>query len=147
MFQYKILNNVLFSNKHLFKINKVASPVCSQCNETDETIAHLFCECYKTKQIWQSIQVCLQDIFLRGSQYNVPFGSERPTKYPKQLQILLNHIFNVTFQEFSLPETVNLTNSQLFVFSLLACSSLADSGKNLHKGGTNCVCTLINGIL
>ena len=32
IFQYKILNNILFLNKLLFKFKNVSSPLCSFCN-------------------------------------------------------------------------------------------------------------------
>ena len=37
MFQYKIMNNILFLNKLLFKFKKVPPPLCSFCNSADET--------------------------------------------------------------------------------------------------------------
>ena len=37
IFQYKILNNILFVNKMLFKFRKVESPLCSFCKAEDET--------------------------------------------------------------------------------------------------------------
>ena len=42
MFQYKVLHNILYANKMLFKIGKVTSPQCSFCKLHDETIMHLF---------------------------------------------------------------------------------------------------------
>ena len=37
IFQYKILNHILFVNKMLFKFRKVESPLCSFCKAEDET--------------------------------------------------------------------------------------------------------------
>ena len=48
MFQYKILNNILFLNKLLFKFKKVPSPLCSFCNSADET-PDIFYTCNVTK--------------------------------------------------------------------------------------------------
>ena len=48
VFQYKILINILFVNKMLFKLKKVESPLCSFCKAEDETYAHLFYRCRKT---------------------------------------------------------------------------------------------------
>ena len=42
MFQYKLLNNVLYLNNMLFRFKKVDSPLCSYCNEEEETPLHLF---------------------------------------------------------------------------------------------------------
>ena len=41
-FQFKLLNNVLYLNKVLFKCGKSGSPLCSFCNVKDETPYHLF---------------------------------------------------------------------------------------------------------
>ena len=40
MFQYKLLNNVLYLNNMLFRFKKVHSPLCSYCNEEEETPLH-----------------------------------------------------------------------------------------------------------
>ena len=42
MFQYKILNNILYLNQRLYHINLVESPLCSLCNREIESISHLF---------------------------------------------------------------------------------------------------------
>ena len=47
VFQYKILNNILFVNKMLFKFSKVESPLCYFCKAEDETYIHLFHRCGK----------------------------------------------------------------------------------------------------
>ena len=56
VFQYKILNNILFLNNRLFKMGKVDSSLCSFCKVTSETIVHTFCSCNKSKLLWQKIQ-------------------------------------------------------------------------------------------
>ena len=45
IFQYKILNNVLYLNEKLFKFKIVSSPLCSFCNSENETLIHLFYSC------------------------------------------------------------------------------------------------------
>ena len=42
MFQYKVLHNILYANKMLFKFGKVTSPRCSFCKFHNETVMHLF---------------------------------------------------------------------------------------------------------
>ena len=37
MFQYKLLNNILYLNKMLFRFKKVDSPLCSFCDEEEQT--------------------------------------------------------------------------------------------------------------
>ena len=56
IFQYKILNNILYLNNQLFKMQKVESPLCSLCHNMNETVVHLFSECYITQGIWSVIQ-------------------------------------------------------------------------------------------
>ena len=47
VFQYKLLNNVLYLNKMLFRFGKIDSPVCSFCKMIDETPLHRFYNCSK----------------------------------------------------------------------------------------------------
>ena len=56
MFQYKLLNNVLYLNNMLFRFKKVDSPLCSYCNEEEETLHHLLHSCLKTKQLWNKLR-------------------------------------------------------------------------------------------
>ena len=55
-FQFKLLNNVLYLNKMLFKFGKSGSPLCSFCNVKDETPYHLFCECSHTISLWNQLR-------------------------------------------------------------------------------------------
>ena len=43
--QFKILNNVLYPNQQLYKMNLSESPLCSLCYKEQETFTHLFHEC------------------------------------------------------------------------------------------------------
>ena len=45
VFQYKILNNILYLNKQLYKMRLKESPLCSFCSEEEETLTQLFLEC------------------------------------------------------------------------------------------------------
>ena len=55
IFQYKILNNILYLNNRLYKFGYVESPMSSLCNSETETMTHLFCHCSKTDQMWNSL--------------------------------------------------------------------------------------------
>ena len=44
IFQYKLLDNILYLNKHLFMFRKKDTKHCSFCKLQDETINHLFVE-------------------------------------------------------------------------------------------------------
>ena len=47
-FQFKLLNDVLYLNKMLFKFGKSGSTLCFFCNVKDEIPYHLFYECSHT---------------------------------------------------------------------------------------------------
>ena len=54
-FPYKILNRILYTNKVLYKMNLVSSPVCTFCGDHEETIEHLLISCTYSKTIWLSV--------------------------------------------------------------------------------------------
>ena len=60
-FQYKILNNSLYLNEKLFKLNIVESPLCSLCNQASESVLHLFYTCAKTHKLWRQLWAWLAD--------------------------------------------------------------------------------------
>ena len=53
---YKILNNAWFLNKHLFIFKKCDLKLYSFCNMEDETVIHLFANCFKSKTLWNSLK-------------------------------------------------------------------------------------------
>ena len=67
IFQYKILHNVLYLNKKLFKFKKINSPECSFCKCEEETTIHLFHSCRKTQTLWTQISSHL------NSHLNLPY--------------------------------------------------------------------------
>ena len=64
MFQFKVLHNVLYANKMLFKFGKVTSPRCSFCKLHDETIMHLFYKCLIVKELWNQLKSILSNNIL-----------------------------------------------------------------------------------
>ena len=56
IFQYKILNNILFLNNRLFKFGQAQSPLCSLCKRENEATKHLFRQCFITRRLWDSIK-------------------------------------------------------------------------------------------
>ena len=56
VFQYKLLNNVLYLNKMLFRFGKIDSPLCFFCKMIEETPLHLFYNCIKTKLLWDQLK-------------------------------------------------------------------------------------------
>ena len=52
VFQYKIVHNILYTNKILHKMKKKQQPDCSYCRGIDQTPLHLFVECSIAKSFW-----------------------------------------------------------------------------------------------
>ena len=56
VFQYKLLNNVLYLNKMFFKFGKIDSPLCSFYKIIEETPLHLIYNFIKTKLLWNQLK-------------------------------------------------------------------------------------------
>ena len=52
IFQYKILNNILYLNARLFKMHMADSRLCSLCNSAEESVLHLFLKCRISSALW-----------------------------------------------------------------------------------------------
>ena len=61
MVQYKVLYNILYANKMLFKFGKVTPTRCSFCKLHDETIMHLFYDCLIVKKLWNQLKSILSN--------------------------------------------------------------------------------------
>ena len=70
IFQYKVLNNVLYLNEKLFKFKVVSSPLCSFCNSENENPIHLFYTCNQSKSCWSKLRDFLNSEILLPQ--NVP---------------------------------------------------------------------------
>ena len=55
-FQFKILNNITFTNSCLAKKGYVQDDSCTFCRVSSETINHLFYECFHTNQFWKDFK-------------------------------------------------------------------------------------------
>ena len=64
IFQYKILNNVLYLNEKLSEFKIVSSPLCSLYNSENETSIHLFYSCNQIKSLWSKSQELLNSEIL-----------------------------------------------------------------------------------
>ena len=89
-FQFKLLNNVLYLNKMLFKFGKSGSPLCSFCNLKDETSYHLFYECSHTISLWNQLRR-----FLSNS-LNIPLLTPQSAIFgfinQKENFLIINHL-------------------------------------------------------
>ena len=63
VFQYEVLNNALYVNKHLYIFKLSDTKLCSFsfCNQEDETIIHLFANCPNGKTLWDSLKEFLKE--------------------------------------------------------------------------------------
>ena len=52
VFQYKVVHNILYTNKILYKMKKKQQPDCCYCHGKDQTPLHLFVECSIAKLFW-----------------------------------------------------------------------------------------------
>ena len=59
MLQYKVLNNILYADRSLFKFGKVSSTRCSFCKLHNETIIHLLPGCLIVKRLWNQLKSIL----------------------------------------------------------------------------------------
>ena len=89
-FQFKLLKNVLYLNKMLFKFGKSGSPLCSFCNLKDETPYHLFYECSHTISLRNQLRH-----FLSNS-LNIPLLTPRSAIFSfmnqKENFLIINHL-------------------------------------------------------
>ena len=90
MFQYKILNNILYLNKQLFIFNKKDTKLCSYCKLQDETINHIFVECKFAIKLWSDLRHC-------QCSFGIPILNPQTATFrffeiDPDLVILLNHL-------------------------------------------------------
>ena len=62
IFQYKVLNNILYLNDRLYKIGIVQTPLFSLCKQEKETAIYLLSQCHVTRQLWCSLSGWLQGV-------------------------------------------------------------------------------------
>ena len=53
-FQYKVLNNIVFTNEKMCKFKMTDSPFCSCCKREVESLEHLLYYCDMTKTFWEA---------------------------------------------------------------------------------------------
>ena len=60
-FQYKILNNIVFTNDKLFRFGFSQSPNCTFCNEEPESLEHLLSCCKVSSEFWKEVLSWLKE--------------------------------------------------------------------------------------
>ena len=91
IFQYKLLNRIVYTNKLLHKIKLLDTSLCTFCGEYEESLEHLFLHCRFSKNLWMQIVSWLNDlniaiIEIKDNEIMLGYTNESPH------WILLNHI-------------------------------------------------------
>ena len=60
-FQYKILNNIVFTNDKLFRFGLSQSPNCTFCNEEPESLEHFLSCCKVSSEFWKEVLSWLKE--------------------------------------------------------------------------------------
>ena len=63
-FQYKLLYNLLSTDRFLFQRQLVDSPVCVFCRGAEETLLHMFWDCLRIQDYWFDVQGWLHTNFI-----------------------------------------------------------------------------------
>ena len=61
IFQYKLLNNVLYLSKKLFQFGIISQSKCSFCGLYNETLQHIFYECTYAQNLWNRLRLHLSE--------------------------------------------------------------------------------------
>ena len=61
IFQYKLLNNVLYLNKKLFQFGIISQFKCSFCELYDKTPHHTFHKCMYAQNLWNRLHLHLSE--------------------------------------------------------------------------------------
>ena len=60
-FQYKVLNCIVFTNEKLVRFGITQSPLCTFCQEENESIQHLLFSCKESREFWKHVLSWLRD--------------------------------------------------------------------------------------
>ena len=55
-FQYKVLHNILYTNKKLFKISFRTDDLCTFCEAEPETLYHILYQCPYSRRFWNDFE-------------------------------------------------------------------------------------------
>ena len=79
IFQFKILHRILCTNSLLYKCKLKETQLCTFCNESKETVLHLFWDCSVVKTLWLELSEHFQrlcGIMIPMSHIHIILGSE-----------------------------------------------------------------------
>ncbi len=110
MLQYKILMLTVNTNALLFECNLKETNLCTFCNETRETITHLFWECQTIRNFWMEIKTTFNntcDIDIPVSAEIVILGSENHSITVNYLIILVKYFIYICKFNYTPPTLDN----------------------------------------
>ena len=95
-FQYRLLNQAVITNTHLFKWKIIQADLCTFCEEQPESILHLLVKCKHSQLIWNKLFVKLHTLTGTYIQFTEKEQLVGITNF--QYQDLFNLIFIITKQ-------------------------------------------------
>ena len=91
VFQYKLLNQIIYTNKSVYKMKTIDSTLCSFCKISNESLRHLFCRCDFSVTFWKSVVLWLKSLYIAINSMNdcnIIFG----LMHKRSHWLLFNHI-------------------------------------------------------
>ena len=75
-FQFKMLNRILYMKDALLRFKLVTDNLCTFCNNSEETIIHIFCSCIYSNEIWSKLEAWLSrnNVHIKLTNQNKLFG-------------------------------------------------------------------------
>ena len=92
--QYKIIHRMISTKKNCIYMG-LRTNKCEKCEEEEETITHLFCDCPKTCPIWKKIVDWLNSLGYRLGYYTdvqILFGDQRFDPIIKKINIATKYL-------------------------------------------------------
>lgn len=135
-FQYRILNNILGTNRLLYKMKIKDNDHCSFCNSKTETIFHLLYQCDIVTSFWKQIQLYIRCILaptLRNINITpliVILGTQKDDALDLVLLLAKFHIYRARVQN-TKPNVITFKHEILF--HLKAEKSVAISNNRLNQ--------------
>ena len=93
-FQFKLLHRRIPTNDFLLKIGRKVNDNSTFCNNSSETLIHLFWSCHVTSSFWKSVTDWLQNALPLIGKYNllnIAALGLRPEPYSTQYSCELNY--------------------------------------------------------
>ena len=100
-FQYKVLNNIVFTNEKLFRFGLAQSPSCTFCQEESESLEHALFLCKFSFEFWKHVLSWLKD---------------------KNIQIESIILTELIFGKFEIEEDLSLINHILLLGKYHLCT-------------------------